>query len=178
MTTANENAVAIERLALPASEADLRRLADLLMDAVMSGAAVSFMDSLTNERAMAWWRDTTTNASSRAIFLVARDAEGIVASVQVHPAWAPNQPDRGDLVKLLVHRRARGSGLGTALMRKIEEEARRSGYRLLTLDVKAGSVAEELYRKVGWTYVGTIPRYAYDPDGTPHGASIYYRELT
>lgn len=169
---------AIERLVTPASDADLRSLAELLIDAVASGAAVSFMSDLTPDRAVEWWRETTNTASARAIFLVARDNEGIVGSVQVHPAWAPNQPDRGDIAKLLVHRRSRGAGLGKALMRAIEDEARRFGYRLLTLDCKAGAPAEQLYRSVGWTYVGTIPRYAYDPDGTPHGASIFYRELT
>lgn len=60
----------------------------------------------------------------------------------------------------------------------IEEEARKTGYRLITLDCKAGGPVEDLYRRLGWTYVGTIPRYALDPDGTPHGASIFYKELT
>jgi GNAT superfamily N-acetyltransferase len=170
--------VTFARLTLPASDADLCELADLLLDAVASGAAVSFMNDLTRERAIAWWRDTTSTASARAIFVVARDAAGIVGSVQVHPAWAPNQPDRGDLAKLLVHRRCRGKGLGKALMRSVEDEARRNGYRLLTLDCKTRAPAEQLYRSLGWTYVGMIPRYAYDPDGTPHGASIFYRELT
>jgi hypothetical protein len=49
---------------------------------------------------------------------------------------------------------------------------------MLTLDTKAGSAAETLYRQLGWIHVGTIPRFAMDPDGTtPHGAAIFYKEL-
>jgi GNAT superfamily N-acetyltransferase len=167
----------IEPLSLPLSDSDAQGLGELLVDAVASGAAVSFMDDLTSDRAVAWWQRMTADASKRAIFLVARDGQGIVGSVQVHPAWAPNQPHRGELAKLLVHRRRRGKGLGRQLMHAIEDAARRAGFRLLTLDAKAGSVADRLYRELGWTHVGTIPRYALDPDGTPHGAAIFYKEL-
>ena len=86
----------IERLILPGSDSDLRSLAQLLVDAVESGAAVSFLPSLTLERAEDWWRKTITASYSGAIFLVARDVEGIVGTVQLHPAWAPNQPHRED----------------------------------------------------------------------------------
>lgn len=168
----------IEPLRLPVSDSDLRALADLLIDAVDSGAAVSFLAPLTRERAERWWRGTLAASHSRAIFLVARDGEGIAGSVQLHPAWAPNQPHRGEIAKLLVHRRCRRMGLGAGLMRTIEDAARRAGLRLLTLDAKRGEAAEHLYRRTGWIPVGTIPRYALDPDGiTPHDAVIFYKEL-
>ena len=167
----------IERLKPPVSEADLQALARLLVDAVESGAAVSFLASLTQEQAEDWWRKQLSAPASGAIFLVARDDEGIVGTVQLHPAWAPNQPYRGDVVKLLVHRRGRRTGLGTRLMQAMESEAQRAGFRLLTLDSKCGDAAESLYRQIGWTPVGTIPRYALDPDGTPHDAVFFYKEL-
>lgn len=167
----------IERLISPAADSDLRALAQLLVDAVESGAAVSFLAPLTLERAEDWWRRAISGSHSRAIFLVARDVEGIVGTVQLHPAWAPNQPHRADIVKLLVHRRSRRTGLGTQLMETIEETARRAGFSLLTLDAKRGEAAEHLYRHIGWIPAGTIPRYALDPDGTPHDAVIFYKEL-
>lgn len=167
----------VERLSLPVADADLRGLAQLLVDAVQSGAAVSFVAPLTLERAEEWWRETTTS-NPASIFLVARDDEGIVGSVQLHPAWAPNQPHRAELVKLLVHRRSRRTGLGTRLMHAAEEVARQNGFRLLTLDAKRGEVAEHLYRSLGWTAVGTIPRFALDTDGrTLHDAVVFYKEL-
>lgn len=166
----------IERLLPPPPDSDLRDLAGLLTDAVASGAAVSFMAPFTIEHAQAWWR--TTLSQPRAIFLVARDADRIVGTVQLHPAWAPNQPHRAEIVKLLVHHRCRRAGLGTRLMQAIEDEARRAGFGLLTLDAKRGEAAEHLYRRMGWIHAGTIPRYAFDPDGTPHDAVIFYKELT
>jgi acetyltransferase len=172
------SAPTIERLTLPADDADIHGLAELLVDTVESGSAVSFLSPLTVETAEAWWRRTIAASDARAIFLVARDDVGIVGTVQLHPAWAPNQPHRAEIVKLIAHRRARGAGLGSELMRRIEDEARRAGFRLLTLDTKRGAAAEHLYRRLGWTAAGTIPRYAYDPDGhTPHDAVIFYKDL-
>ena len=167
----------IKRLIVPVSDADLRALAQLLIDAVESGAAVSFLAPLALARAEDWWRSVISASHTGAIFLVARDVEGIVGTVQLHPAWAPNQPHRAEIVKLLVHRRSRRTGLGTQLMLTIEDAARSAGFSLLTLDAKRGGAAEHLYRHLGWTPAGTIPRYALDPDGTPHDAVIFYKEL-
>jgi ribosomal protein S18 acetylase RimI-like enzyme len=168
----------IERLKPPVSEADLRSLAALLVDAVESGAAVSFLAPLTPGEAATWWRRSLSAPASGAIFLVARDTGGIVGAVQLHPAWAPNQPHRADIAKLIVHRRARRRGIGTQLMQALENEARAAGFRLLTLDSKRGDAGENFYRRLGWTTVGTIPRYALDPDGvTPHDTVVFYKEL-
>ena len=167
----------IERLTPPASDSDLRDLARLLIDAVESGAAVTFLAPLSLERAEEWWRTTISGAHPGAIFLVAPDTEGIVGTVQLHPARAPNQPHRADIAKLIVHRRARRTGLGSRLMQEIEDEARRGGITLLTLDTKRGDAAESLYRQMGWTAVGTIPAYALNSDGTSHDAVIFYKHL-
>ena len=167
----------IERLLPPVSEEDLRSLAQLLVDAVESGAAVSFL-SLTETQALDWWRKLFGAPGSGTIVLVARDAEGIVGSVQLHPSWAPNQPHRADIAKLIVHRRGRQRGLGERLMAAVEHEAAVAGYRLLVLDSKRGDAGERLYRRLGWTVAGTIPRYALDTDGTtPHDTVVFYKEL-
>ena len=168
----------IERLILPPNDSDVSALALLLADTVQTGAAVSFLATLTMEGAEDWWRKTLSTSHPAAIFLVARDVEGIVGTVQLHPAWAPNQPHRAEIAKLLVHRRFRRAGLATQLMETIENEAKGAGFSLLTLDTKRGCAAEHLYRKLGWIYVGTIPRFAVDPDGaTPHDDLIFYKEL-
>lgn len=170
--------IAIERLKLPVSEADLHSLALLLVDAVESGAAVSFLSPLDHGQAEKWWRRSLSMPASGVIFLVARDAVGIVGAVQLHPAWAPNQPHRADVAKLLVHRRARRRGVGSQMMQALEIEAHAAGFRLLTLDSKRGDAGENLYRRLGWTTVGTIPRYALDPDSvTLHDTVVFFKEL-
>jgi ribosomal protein S18 acetylase RimI-like enzyme len=169
----------IERLIPPISDRDVRALGELLVDAVDSGAAVSFLAPLTLERAEQWWRGTLTAIESGAIFLVARDVSGIVGTVQMQPAWAPNQPHRADIAKLIVHRRGQRAGIGGRLMRSIEDAARQAGFTLLTLDAKQGGAAVHLYRRMGWTEVGVIPRYALDPDGkTSHATVIFYKDLS
>lgn len=169
----------IERLIPPVSDRDVRGLGELLVDAVDSGAAVSFLAPLTVERAEQWWRRTLTAIESGAIVLVARDVRGIVGTVQMQPAWAPNQPHRADIAKLIVHRRGQRAGIGRRLMRSIEDAARQAGFTLLTLDAKQGGAAVHLYRRMGWTEVGVIPRYALDPDGkTPHATVIFYKDLS
>jgi GNAT superfamily N-acetyltransferase len=168
----------IERLTAPVSDEEVGVLARMLVEAVESGAAVSFLAPLGPDAAERWWRETLAGAHPRAIVLVARSAGAIVGTVQLHPAWAPNQPHRGEIVKLLVGRRQRGQGLGAALMRAAEEAARAAGFRLLTLDARAGGAAERLYRRTGWTAVGTIPGYALDTDGrTLHDAVFFYKSL-
>lgn len=171
--------VLIERLPHDPREDDLDGLARLLVDAVDSGAAVSFLAPLTRDRAEAWWRRTFANADPRAVFLVARDGHGVIGTVQLHPAWAPNQPHRADIAKLIVDRRARGAGLGARLMQRAEDEARRAGFTLLTLDARAGTAAERLYRRLGWVCAGEIPRYALNADGSGyHATVIFYKSMT
>lgn len=172
------NSFVIEPLARPAGDADVLDLARLLVDAVESGAAVSFVLPLSNARAEQWWRSMLASASDNAVILIARDALGIVGTVQMHPAWAPNQSHRAEIAKLLVHRRARRSGLGSQLMAAIERESLNAGFRLLTLDAKRGGAAEALYRRLGWIYVGMIPRFALDPDGSAmHDDVLFYKEI-
>ena len=162
----------IELLPAPAAEDDLRDLALLLLDAVDSGAGVSFMAGLTFDEAREFWR-----AHPATIQVVARDDEGIAGTVQLHRAWPPNQPHRADIAKLLVHRRARRQGLGAALMREIESRARAAGFTLLVLDTVRGDAAETLYREGGWVEVGIIPRYALNPDGSWCDTVVFYKEL-
>ena len=168
----------IEELPRPVREPDIRDLARLLVDAVESGASVSFLAPLSLAQAEEWWRDTLSHGHPRAAFLVARDDLGIVGTVQFHPAWAPNQPHRAEVAKLIVHRRGRRQGIGRALMVALEARARSGGFTLLTLDAQRGGVAEKLYRQMGWTYVGIIPGYALNADGGgPSDTVIFYKDL-
>src|SRR5690606_29001677 len=99
-------------------------------------------------------------------------------TVQLQPAWAPNQPHRGEVCKLIVHERHRKSGIGERLMAAVEDHARARGFTLLTLDARRGEAAERLYRRLGWTCVGVIPDFAVDPDGRNlHDTVVFYRQL-
>ena len=69
-------------------------------------------------------------------------------------------------------------GLGAALLRAAEAEARRLGRTLLTLDTEAGSDGERLYSRMGWIRFGQVPNYAICADGTRReAATFFYRTL-
>jgi GNAT superfamily N-acetyltransferase len=169
--------IAIEALTRHATSADVRRLAVVLLDAIASGATVSFLADLTPAEAERWWRTVLETGDLRAVVLVARDEGQIVGTVHLQPAWAPNQRHRADVVKLLVLRTARRRGIARALMREVEQEARRRGFTLLMLNTRKGEVAEPLYESLGWSRVGEVPGYALDPSGVPGDTVIFYKKL-
>ena len=161
------------------SDEEIDALSNVLIDCVEGGASVSFMNPLTRERADAFWRQVAhwVSTGGRAL-LVAEDGSGICGTVQLVLDLPENQPHRAELVKMLVHRRARRQGLGAALMRAAESMARDCGRTLLVLDAVTGDAGERLYTRLGWTRVGVIPRYALMPNGDYCATTFFYRDLT
>lgn len=156
---------------------DLRDLADVLVDCVEGGASVSFMQPLSHERALDFWRGVAAGVErgERAL-LVAQDAQGIVGTVQLVLAQPENQPHRADLSKMLVHRRGRRQGIGERLLQAAEDTARECGQTLLVLDT-ASPDAERLYRRAGWVCCGVIPGFALLPQGGLCDTTLFYRQL-
>ncbi len=89
-----------------------------------------------------------------------------------------NARHRAEIQKLQVLSSFRGQGLSTRLMSAAEAFARANGRTTLVLDTEAGSLAESVYRKLGWQKVGEIPRYAATPDGQLIATAYYYKLLT
>jgi GNAT superfamily N-acetyltransferase len=158
---------------------EVRELSDVLIDCVEGGASVSFMLPMSRAKAEAFWRSTFTSAErGERIVLVARDTTGaIVGTVQVVWAQPENQPHRGDVAKMLVHRRARRHGVGTALLAAAEDTAQGAGKTLLVLDTVTDSAGHRLYARHGWRQCGEIPDYALWPDGTPCPTTIFFKLL-
>jgi GNAT superfamily N-acetyltransferase len=161
-----------------ADEAQIDGLADVLIDCVDGGASVSFMSPLTRERAVAFWRRVADGvAAGERALLIAEDAEGICGTVQLILDLPENQPHRGDLAKMLVHRRVRRQGLGEALLKAAEATARECGKTLLVLDAVTDGAAARMYARHGWQRVGDIPEYALFPDGRFCSTTVFYRKL-
>ena len=157
-----------------------RALAEVLIDCVEGGASVGFMLPLELERAEAYWSGTLDSSSrGERIVVVAEDVDAgaVVGTVQVILTTPENQPHRGEIAKMLVHRRARRRGVGEALMREAEAAALEAGRTLLVLDT-ASADAERLYDRLGWQRVGVITDYALWPDGGLVDTIIYYKDLT
>lgn len=171
------------RIRLISAEETVERshaLADLLIDCVAGGASVSFMAPLSREKAEAFWRRIAEGvARNERVVLIAEDrASGaVIGTAQLVLDQPENQCHRADVQKLLVHRRGRCRGIGSALMTAVEDTARAAGKTLLMLDTTRGRDAERLYERAGWVRFGVVPGHALLPDGQPSDTSYFYKCL-
>ncbi|MEU0117084.1 GNAT family N-acetyltransferase [Streptomyces bobili] len=153
-------------------------LAGLLADTVAGGASVGFLAPLDRAEALAWWEGRAAGvAAGHLAVWAALDGDRVTGTVTLAFPDKPNSRHRAELVKLMVHRDARGQGLGRRLLTTAEEAAAAAGVTLLHLDTETDSPAEHLYRTAGWTRAGIIPDYAADPAGVLRPTTLYYKHL-
>ena len=165
-------------LAAPVAQPALDQLADVLADCVEGGASVSFMSPFSRDSALGFFRKVESSVAAGDTVLLAARLDGkIVGTVQLGLDTPPNQPHRADIRKMLVHRSARGRGIGAALMAAVEEEARRHGRWLLVLDTVPGESGHRLYIRAGWQQTGIVPDYALFPDGRRCDTAIMWKRL-
>jgi ribosomal protein S18 acetylase RimI-like enzyme len=168
----------IVALRAPVADAALDQLAGVLVDCVEGGASVSFMAPFSHDQALAFFRKVAGSVAAGDTVLLAARLDGkIVGTVQLGLDTPPNQPHRADIKKMLVHRAARGHGIGAALMAAAEEEARQHGRWLLVLDTVPGENGHRLYQRAGWTQTGLVPDYAMFPDGRLCDTAIMWKRL-
>lgn len=198
MTTGRTTASRPEIVALDAAAyvAAIPGLAALVVDAVDGGASVNFMAGVTAQEAAAWWTARIPDIADGTItVLVAVSAAGaarldepdpdargapvggILGSTILIRSRNANSPHRAEIGKVLVHRAARRRGLGSALMRAVEERARADGRWLLILDTEARTAADAFYRSLGWTELGTMPNHAYRSDGALAPTTYFWKDL-
>lgn len=170
--------MAIQRLSPDSAKELIPNLADLLQDAVLSGASIGFLLPFTHEDAIKYWEEVITALEGpNRILLVAQEDQAVFGSVQLEMASRPNGSHRAEIVKLMVHTAHRGRGIGQTLMEAIQEEADRLGRTTLILDTREGDPSERLYSKLGFTRAGIIPEYARSTNGTLHPTAIMYKLL-
>jgi len=94
------------------------------------------------------------------IALVAEIGGRIVASSEVGQ-WRPEYPGSNHvgILGIAVLKNGREVGLGTALMESMIRLSTQAGFKVVILDTFAtNTVAQHLYRKVGFAEVGRIPK--------------------
>jgi len=168
--------IQIRELDAVAARTCVIELADLLADAVESGASLGFPAPLDPDVARQYWMGVAGGIETgRNVLLVAGDP--IVGTVQLQFSSFPNGRHRAEVAKLLVHRSARRHGLGMRLMDSVERKAVSHGKSLLILDTQTGSGAEYLYQKLGWTSAGVIPDFAFTPYGQLAPSTFFFKRV-
>jgi ribosomal protein S18 acetylase RimI-like enzyme len=170
--------IEVRRLVPSELRARLDGLAAVLHDCVEGGASISYMAPFSLEDARGAFEAFVAEAEHGRRLIVGAFVNGeLVGTVQVILALPPNQPHRGEIAKLLVHRSARRQGIAERLMGVAEREAIAEGKTLLVLDTVTGSAAERLYERLGFTPLGVIPGFALFPDGRPCDATLFWKAL-
>jgi acetyltransferase len=160
------------------AERDIQQLADLLVDAVDSGASVGFLPPLKESDALDYWRTViAAMRDGRRILLVAADGDLMQGSVQIDLETRANGNHRAEAIKLFVHRRARRQGLAKALMAELESIARNRGRTLLLADTRKGGEAEKMCEALGYVKFGEVPDYARTGDGRLNASSFFFKQL-
>ncbi|MFF6773298.1 GNAT family N-acetyltransferase [Streptomyces sp. NPDC012637] len=149
-------------------------LGALLVDAVAGGASIGFLAPLDPAEAAAWWTEV---ADGREVWAAYGAGDAVLGAVTLVRDAKANGRHRGEIARLVVHRDARGQGLGARLLATAEAHAAATGLGLLVLDTETDSPAERLYRAAGWTAAGVIPDFAADPGGTLRPTTLYYKRL-
>ena len=163
---------------LSATPQTLAELAALLIDTVARGGSVSFMHPLAAADADAFWqRSLAAAARGERLVLGAWDGSTLAGTLTLLLDAPPNQPHRGELAKMMTRHSHRGRGVATALLLEAERLALQQGRWLLTLDTASEDGAAPLYRKLGYSYAGTLPDYALKPQGGLVDTELYWKRL-
>jgi ribosomal protein S18 acetylase RimI-like enzyme len=159
----------------------LRRRAEavaaLVRDAVEGGASIGFVLPFVDGELDRYVEQIAADVDGEnRVVLLAFAGPELVGMVQLELPWKPNARHRAEVQKLLVLTSARRRGLGRELMAAVERTAMAGGRTLLVLDT-ATDAADALYRSLGYTEIGSIPRYAGLPNGELVATTIFAKEL-
>jgi GNAT superfamily N-acetyltransferase len=153
-------------------------LAVLLQATVVNGAPLGFLHPVSDTDADAYWERVAASIDRRErVVVLAFAGENLAGAVQLELAANQNARHRASVQKLAVLPELRGRGIGRALMRSVEDEARRAGRTLLVLDTREGGYAEKFYEDLGWVRSGRIPDFMRDEAGHPHAAIVFHKNL-
>jgi GNAT superfamily N-acetyltransferase len=170
--------IAIVELSPGEVEGAAGELAQLLLDAHASGMALGLTAPLDLERAAGTWRATAALLDPEHRVMLGAVLDGaLVGVVQIVRAPAENGAHRAEIVRFAVRADQRGHGVGRALLEAAADRARTLGLTLLWLSTHAGTDSDRIYERLGWTRMGTMPRYSVNPDGVAVASAFYYLEL-
>lgn len=135
------------------TETDWPAVWPILRDVVEAQETFAFDPSMTSAQAHDLWVEFPPGLT-----VVAIEANRVVGTAKM----GPNRPGPGSHVStasFMVAADARGLGVGTAMCRFALAWARQRGYAGMQFNavVESNHSAVELYRRLGFTVIGTVP---------------------
>lgn len=156
-----------------AQPADHEAIWQIFHEVVSTGDTYPFSPNTDREEALRLWIE-----APRATYVAERDGE-IVGTYYLKT----NQPGLGSHVcnaGYMVRSEVRGEGVGKAMCTHSLEEARRLGYKAMQYNLVAATNrgAVDLWRKMGFEIVGTLPKAFNHARLGLVDAHVMYRLLT
>ena len=153
------------------SPADIEAANEVWNEVVEAGVAFPQTEKLNRETGLAFFQ-------SQSFTGVCEDKGEILGLYILHP----NNVGRCGHIcnaSYAVASRARGLGLGEALVRHCLEKAKELGFGILQFNavVSSNTPALNLYRKLGFTQLGTIPGGFHMKDGSYQDNIPHYKKL-
>jgi RimJ/RimL family protein N-acetyltransferase len=133
-------------------------------------SAADAFTSTAEERALepeSWWIKRIADPKGLSASFGAEDEDGLAGTVALEYSAKPKTKHLALLIGMFVRVRARGKGVGRALLKAaLEQAAQRPGVEIVTLTVTEGNVpAMRLYQEAGFRAWGTQPMAITTPSG-------------
>jgi L-amino acid N-acyltransferase YncA len=157
----------------PFVEADWPQVWPIVREVVRAADTFAYDPAMTEAQAHATWIEALPGLT-----VVAADGDRILGTAKM----GPNRPGPGAHVataSFMVATDARGRGVATALCRFALDWAREQGYAGMQFNAVAESnhAAVEIYKRLGFRVVGTVPGAFAHPTLGRVGLHVMYLEL-
>jgi L-amino acid N-acyltransferase YncA len=154
-------------------EADWSQVWSIVRDVVRAEETFPYDPAMTEEQAHLVWVERPP-----ALTVVAADGERVLGTAKM----GANRGGPGAHVStasFMVADGARGRGVGEALCRYAIDWARGAGFAGMQFNavVETNRAAVDLYQRLGFTLIGTVPRAFTHPTQGRVGLHIMYRDL-
>lgn len=137
---------------------DLDDLLDFINSLVEEGANILRTEKVSREEEIEWLSGIFKRLEKGEIFCVAAEVDGrLVANSEILKGTGNSR--HVGVIGIAIKKGFRGIGIGTEMMKALQEYARKMGLKVLTLSVFANNQhAINLYKKMGFIETGRIPK--------------------
>ncbi|KAI3399663.1 hypothetical protein diail_6012 [Diaporthe ilicicola] len=147
----------------------------------------SFLPPLSNDKLLNWWKDriAESRAGTRVIILLLNEAEpgakvrgeDLVGVAMLATPHSETSPFRARVESLLVAAKYRRNGGSVALMHAVHGQAILKGKTLLMAETESGTVAEKVFKKLGYDEIGKVPNYSLNASSELREGVFLYKAL-